>query len=119
MPAVTETFNKSFCEFAQNGWVDFILKDFDDVLGVFQDTDTQWDVVEFPATPNIALMIVYQGERYVSGFRIVKYADHFKSAKGCLYGVAGRYTGGGSDVTYKILLEREDFLAKLRKQLAH
>jgi hypothetical protein len=117
MPAVTETFNKSFCEFAQNGWVDFVLKDFDNVLGVFEDPSTLWDIVEFPATPNVALMIVYQGERYVSGFRIVRYFSK-RETKGCLYGAGARYPGGGIE-TEKILLEREDFLSKLRKQLAH
>ncbi len=119
MPTPETETKKNFCEFADWSWFSFFERNFYEVVAVFNATETDWDIITFDKSPAAALVIVSRGANYVSGFRLSKYASHFKAAKGCLYAVGGRYTGGDDVDDYKLLNERGDFILKLRKQLAN
>jgi hypothetical protein len=110
------TMTEPFCKFVGLDWLDWFEQDFYEVVDVFDATGTSWAILQFANNPNAGLLILSHGERYISGFRLTKYAEYFKDAKGCLYGAGGRYTGG-SAYGGKIGSEREDFIINLRRAL--
>lgn len=115
MPTPDTETNKNFCEFAKEEWFYLFENHFDNVVSALADADASWDMIAFDKNPDGAILIVERGS-FIAGYRIVRYAAHYKDVKGCLYGFGGRYSGGFPEKE-KLLAENADFLVKLARAL--